>query len=294
MPQAAYPHGWSSCSKVGSRRGLFLLLGSPCVLLTFFWWWRWTAEFGTAAGRAGGGVVGLRATMEEGARGRGGAGPNLLSDWYPIPDRIEPIRRAGEVEEYLTGADMLHLLAEARRRNATAADLPEGEHHDTSKIAPLANVLAAEALGDSHVLPVTTAFSPGWKGMPTGGARCSSVDMSAIAPGMACGAPLARPCFDHGRCRPPAAGGPGPSMYVFDATCSLANSSALPLSRESPMLSHTWREMARAAGVLSESYEDACLFLHVNKRVGTPCPVEGPLWNGGRNHVMVDFTDRTR
>lgn len=228
----------------------------------------------------------------EGAHGDGGEHPELAY-WYPIPDRIEPIQRTGEVEDYLTGADILHLLEDARNRNNTA-DAGGEQHHDARKVAPLANVLAAAALGDSDVRPVTTAFAPGWKGMPTDGERCSSVDMSAIAPSMACGAPLARPCFDHGRCRPRAAGGPGPSIYVFDATCSLANSSALPPSKESLMLSHTWREMARAAGVLSETYGEACLFLHVNKRLGTPCPAESPLWNGGRNHVMVDFTDRTR
>lgn len=295
MPPA-YPRGWLSFPRLSRRSRLGLLLGTPCLLLTCFFWvgWRWTAEFSSAAedtGRRGRpGVLSLR------AHGGGGGEDSELADWYPIPDRIEPIRRVGEAEDYLTGPDMLHLLEEARLRNITAADLAGGggANHVTTKIAPLANVLAAEALGDNDVLPVQTAFAPGWKGMPTGGGRCSSVDMAAVAPSMACGAPLGEPCFDHGRCRPPASGGPGPSIYVFDATCSLANSSALPPSRESLMLSHTWREMARAAGVLSESYNDACLFLHVNKRLTTPCPAESPLWNRGRNHVMVDFTDRTR
>ena len=286
MPQA-YPNGSPSCLRLSRRCGLRLLLATPCALLTCFWAaWRWTAEFGGSA-----------TTWEQHPgvlefRSHGGDDPELTY-WYPIPDRIEPIRRVGEVEGYLTGADMLHLLEEGRLRNTTDGEQQQ-QHHDTVKVAPLANVLAAEALGDNDVLPVKTAFAPGWKGMPTSGGRCSSVDMAAIAPSMSCGAPLARPCFDHGRCRPRRAGGPGPSIYVFDATCSLANSSALPPSKESLMLSHTWREMARAAGVLSESYLDACLFLHVNKRLGTPCPVESPLWNGGRNHVMVDFTDHTR
>lgn len=287
MPPA-YPTGSASCLRLSRRCGLRILLGTPCVLLTCFWFaWRWTAEFAGGEQQQRPGVLGFR------TRGEDGGGDLELADWYPIPDRIEPIRRVGEVEEYLTGPDMLRLLEEARLRNTTAADL-DRQQHDMMKIAPLANVLAAEALGDNDVIPVTTAFAPGWKGMPTSGGRCSSVDMAAIAPGMACGAPLAPPCFDHGRCRPRAAGGPGPSIYVFDATCSLANSSALPPSKESLMLSHTWREMARAAGVLSESYWDACLFVHVNKRMGTPCPAESPLWNEGKNHVMVDFTDRTR
>ena len=295
----ANPRGSTSCLRLSRRVGFRLLLGTPCVLLTCFWVaWKWTAEFSAVATAAGrqrrpATVLGLRTTTGAAhGEGDGGEDPEL-ADWYPIPDHVEPIRRVGEVEEYLTGPDLLHLLDEAQLRNTTdpAAD---SEHHDTTKIAPLANVLAAEALGDNDVIPVKTAFAPGWEGMPTTGGRCSSVDMAAIEPSMQCGAPLAPPCFDHGRCRPRATGGPGPSIYVFDATCSLANSSALPPSRESLMLSHTWREMARDAGVLSETYEDACLFLHVNKRLGTPCPAESPLWNGGRNHVMVDFTDRTR
>lgn len=298
MPPA-YPHEPSSWLRVSRRRGLHLLCWTPCVLLACFWASRWTAEFSSATSAGGRpGVLGLR-VAEDHAPDDGGEDPELAY-WYPIPDRIVPIRRSGEVDEYMTGADMLRLLEAARLRNTTAAaaaDAAAGhqQHHDARKIAPIANVHAAEALGDSDVRSVTTVFAPGWSGMPTAGNRCSSVNMSAIAPSMACGAPLAAPCFDHGRCRPRAAGGPGPSIYVFDATCSLANSSALPPSTESLMLSHTWREMARAAGVLSETYRDACLFLHVNKRLGVvPCPVEGPLWDGGRNHVMVDFTDGTR
>ncbi len=243
------------------------------------------------------GVVGLRAREAPGGEDAALAHP------YPIPDRMEPIKRPPEASEYLTGAEILHLLEAARHRleadAAAAASSSAGaaveEHHDAVKEAPTANVLAAKALGDNDILPVTTAFAPGWSGMPTSGGRCSSVNMTAVAPGMACGSPLGPPCFDHDRCRPPALGGPGPSVYVFDATCSLADSSALPPTNESPMLSHTWREVAREAGVLAERYQDACLFLHVNKRLGSvPCPAKGPLWNGGRNHVMVDFTDRTR
>lgn len=301
MPPPVGPHGSMSCLRLSRRGGIRLLLGTPCVLLACSWVaWRWTAELCgdatvTRERPPVASVLGLRATTGAAHGEEDGGDEPELADWYPIPDRIEPIRRVGEVEEYLTGPDLWHLLEEARLRNITAdpAAADGGGEHETSKIAPLANVLAAEALGDNDVRPVKTAFSPGWS-MPTGGGRCSSVDLAAIAPSMECGAPLAPPCFDHGRCRPRAAGGPGPSIYVFDATCSLADSSALPPSRESPMLSHTWREMAREAGVLSETYGDACLFLHVNKRLGTPCPAESPLWNGGRNHVMVDFTDRAR
>lgn len=236
------------------------------------------------------------------------------ADWYPIPDHVERIPRSPEVEGYLKGPDFMNLLEEGRGRtinnagpaainngnDTAAAAMHHDDHHHDNKFAEEAAMDAAAALGDNvsdaRHTHITTVFDAKWKGMPTAGARCSSINMTLLAPGMAaCGAPLSAPCFDHDRCRPLAAGGPGPSIYVFDATCSLANSSALPPSNESPMLSHTWREMAKDAGVLSETYEDACLFLHVNKRLDSvPCPAGKPLWRGGKNHVMVDLTDRTR
>ncbi|CAM9308820.1 unnamed protein product [Pylaiella littoralis] len=309
------------------RYALRLLWASSCVMLLAWWsWrWRWSAEVSHSGERqdsSSASVIGLRTRDNGGdsyeAYNRGGATQGLVEDpdWYPIPDHMEQISRPPEVEDYLTGADFLHLFEEGRRRtepnnsnnknigNTTAAAAAAAMHHDrgdrANKFADEAAMHAAAALGDSvSDVPhgrTHTALDPGWKGMPTAGARCSSVDMTVLAPGMAaCGAPLSAPCFDHARCRPRAAGGPGPSIYVFDATCSLANSSALPPSSESPMLSHTWREMAKDAGVLSETYGDACLFLHVNKRLNAvPCPADKPLWHGGKNHVMVDLTDRTR
>lgn len=123
---------------------------------------------------------------------------------------------------------------------------------------------------------------------------CSEIDMEILAEGMACGTPLGSPCFNRTRCRSPPHG-PGPSVYVYDGVCSLHNSSNLPPSNESLQLSHTWREAAREAGVLSEDYHSACMFVHVNKLVDKePCPVATPLWNGGANHLMVDLTDLTR
>lgn len=63
------------------------------------------------------------------------------------------------------------------------------------------------------------------------------------------------------------------------------------------------RNAAREAGVMAESYESACVFIHVTgagkfltdeQRQWSRCPVRSPLWNNGTNHVMVDFGDDGR
>ena len=64
-----------------------------------------------------------------------------------------------------------------------------------------------------------------------------------------------------------------------------------------------FRNAAQEAGLLAESYESACVFIHVNaagripngtKRSWKDCPVRSPLWNDGANHVMIDFGDMGR
>lgn len=286
-----------SAVRLSRRRGFHLLWAAPFFLLACFWASRTTTAVPSGAAAEHPGVLGLR-TREVGQTTDEDDDDRALADWYPIPDTIPPVSRPAELGGLLTGQDFMDILESARIRTKNGTiGFNASEQHAAVKSAPAANLLTAAAVGDnpSDVRPMPTAFSPGWKGAPTDRNRCSAVDMSAVAERMSCGPPLAAPCFDRSRCRPRSAGGTGPSIYVFDATCSVANSSALPPSTESLMLSHTWREAARAAGVLSESYAEACMFLHVNKRVGSvPCPAERPLWNGGRNHVMVDFTDYSR
>lgn len=56
-----------------------------------------------------------------------------------------------------------------------------------------------------------------------------------------------------------------------------------------------WREAARDAGLLAETYESACLFIHVNNHAhNEPCATSAPLWNDGANHIMMEFTDWSR
>lgn len=180
-----------------------------------------------------------------------------------IPEEMPPSDYPPGVAEYMTGLEIMSLWTIHNTSDqASSNNAPDGGH-------------AIEVGGDYP-------------------SRCSEVDMAALAKGMGCGAPLSAPCFDRGRCRPKVDGGPGPSVYVYDEDCSLENSSSLPPSHESMQLSPTWREAAREVGILSETYESACFFVHVNKGVDAPCPTRSPLWNGGANHVMVDLTDLTR
>lgn len=104
-----------------------------------------------------------------------------------------------------------------------------------------------------------------------------------------CGAPLTSPCFDHSRCLPPPEG-TGPTIYVYDDNCTLANSNQLQ-HRDA---SH-WSNAVRRVGLLAESYESACLFIQVNSHAHEePCAPRTPLWNGGANHFMIDFTSWQR
>lgn len=177
-----------------------------------------------------------------------------------IPETIEVRERPGELSERMTGEEIMLKLIGLDGINDTASGF-------------------AKTGEEVSLLGTTT---------PSGaGGRCSSVNFAALSRSMVCGAPFSSPCFNRDRCRDN-----GPLIYVYDATCSLAPSSALPPSNESLMLSHSWREAARKAGVLAERYEDACLFISINKN--TPCATSSPLWNGGANHVMVDLTDRAR
>ncbi|CAM9211637.1 unnamed protein product, partial [Ascophyllum nodosum] len=135
---------------------------------------------------------------------------------------------------------------------------------------------------------------------------CADLELSSFDKGKYCGFPLAHPCFDHSRCLLPPQGS-GPRFYIYDQNCSLANSSelskAVEISGEAPggmRLDHRyidwyWRQAAMEAGVLAEVYESACLFVHVKiHKANQPCALHAPLWNGGANHIMVDFSDRGR
>ena len=178
-----------------------------------------------------------------------------------FPERVEPIGRPQELAERLTGAEIIMKLIEERKKGINET---------------------VEATAAAMSLDVATS--------PGAGSRCSVIDFAKISTSMVCGAPLSSPCFDRDRCRTRA-----PLVYVYDDTCSLAPSSALPPSNESLMLSHSWREAARNAGVLAEHYDEACLFISINKLIyRPPCATSSPLWNAGSNHVMVDLTDRTR
>ena len=217
----------------------------------------------------------------------------------PFPAEYHFVSRSPELGKYPTGPEIVQLLQVSA---STGREPDHGNHssrsssNNTSSLLSLSSKAKANAADNSDAFSAIARTGSGGSGGSGGASRCAGIDVSVLADGMmACGAPLSSPCFDRDRCKPRARGGPGPSMYIYDAICSLADSSALPPSGESLMLSHTWREAAREAGVLSETYQDACIFVHVNKLIDRPpCASTSPLWNGGANHVMVDLTDRTR
>lgn len=60
---------------------------------------------------------------------------------------------------------------------------------------------------------------------------------------------------------------------------------------DSHYIGWVFRNAAREAGVLADSYETACVFMHVNMVNEESCVTRAPLWNNGVNHVMVDFSD---
>lgn len=91
-------------------------------------------------------------------------------------------------------------------------------------------------------------------------------------------------------------------MYVYDSECSLADSELLSVdgkARDGEILgphkvAWFWRRALKDAGLLAETYESACMYIHVNWVGVKPCASEAPLWKGGVNHVMVDFSDKSR
>ena len=77
--------------------------------------------------------------------------------------------------------------------------------------------------------------------------------------------------------------------------CSLADSKDLPNRShefdDEQRQSSYWREAVWQSGLLAETYEEACLFVHVNTHNhDEPCATRTPLWNGGVNHIMMEFT----
>jgi len=130
---------------------------------------------------------------------------------------------------------------------------------------------------------------------------CLDMDMSVFARGFSCGSPMSKPCFDFEACSLQ----DSPSIYVYDSACSLQDSSSL-LARdvasepEGARMNHYYlewimRKEIQEAGLLAESYESACLYVHVGEgRRRNPCPVDAPLWEEGMGHVMIDMSDDGR
>lgn len=253
------------------RRSLHVLWITPCVLLAASLWISWSSY--SVLSREGNwqepyDYVALDLRADEIAH-------TSDNDILLIPLELRPISYP-ELNDYLTGPEILALRGKRPH--------PEEEEQANNSTTNTNNSSNGKILDGVERQEYGGELAAG----------CARVDMDRLTRGMACGSPLSAPCFDRTRCRAPPHG-PGPTVYIYDADCSLENSSELPPSNESLQLSYTWREAAREAGILAETYEAACMFVHVNKRTDRdPCPVGMPMWNGGANHVMVDLTDNTR
>lgn len=125
---------------------------------------------------------------------------------------------------------------------------------------------------------------------------CGDVDMSLFAKGLSCGAPLSQPCFDFGRCTTE-------SIYIYDSGCSLLDSSTL-LAQDGTQqvsasrmnnryLERVLRNEAKDAGLLAETYESACIYVHAGYDEGA-CAVRSPQWNEGSHHLMINMSDKGR
>ncbi|CAM9146099.1 unnamed protein product [Scytosiphon promiscuus] len=133
---------------------------------------------------------------------------------------------------------------------------------------------------------------------------CSKGNLASFDKGRACGAPLGAPCFDQSLCRRGNVGEGSPKVYVYDNECTLAASSQVrTTNRTNDRANHQyhdhqheyWREAARKLGLLAETYEEACLFIHVEtSSAPVPCATNAPLWNEGANHLIMQFSDLSR
>eukprot|EP00752_Nemacystus_decipiens_P004770 g4341.t1 len=117
--------------------------------------------------------------------------------------------------------------------------------------------------------------------------RCSDFDLSPfIDNAINCGSPLSSPCFNFSRCSD------NPSVYVYDEECSLADSSQIIEDEDG--LQAGFRRRAKDEGILAETYESACFFVSATTKEEPQCATAAPLWDEGRNHVMVDMHDESR
>lgn len=126
---------------------------------------------------------------------------------------------------------------------------------------------------------------------------CPWLDMSHFEKGRKCGLPLSLPCFDYKRCQQNSST-PALKVYVYDSDCTLSRSSDMPsLYAPEESVECALRHAARESELLAETYESACLFIHVRRKAWADCNLcatSAPLWNDGANHPMVDFTDQSR
>ncbi|CAN0262342.1 unnamed protein product [Ascophyllum nodosum] len=118
--------------------------------------------------------------------------------------------------------------------------------------------------------------------------------------GAGCSSPWTSACFDRGRCVG-ANGLPKLSIYAHDFNCTnalsseiMARSKAVGQYRSVPIIAlKIFREIALEKGILVDRAEDACIIVYA-VAARSRCLPDTSEWNGGRNHLLIDFNDEPR
>jgi len=114
-----------------------------------------------------------------------------------------------------------------------------------------------------------------------------------------CDNPWASACFDRSRCIG-ADGTQRCSIYVHDYDCTNTPSQEI-MARKKPLghdgifgsFVRSFQQLALEKGLLSDKMEDACIIAYV-MTTDHRCVADTSKWNGGRNHILIDWNDHPR
>lgn len=118
-----------------------------------------------------------------------------------------------------------------------------------------------------------------------------------------CGTPWSHDCFDRSRCLGPDGITPHLTVYVHDDDCSGEPSATLITqdTEHKPSCSSACKHMRDAARrvaserqMLVQRAEDACVIVSVLDSARHQCVAQTSMWQEGRNHLLLDWSDQAR